>query len=216
MDKYPEDFHDELESYPLRLNVAALPDRRFFKMTRTLTVGTVLLAALLIVLGVWLNYQLTHLDVTVRRNGVWQFYRVDPVDKRLEVVQSAEIKLDPLQLVVEERLREYLKLRHSTVWNEFELAERFKPKGLIAQMSSPEVLMAIGPESKAMIAQTRGAELVRDVHIYDLQVVSTRVNQTTGLPLYLWTALVEFFDLPLTDEGEAMCACTDNSKACLA
>ena len=47
MVQYPEDLHDELEAYPVRLNVAALPDRRFFKMMRTLTVGTVLLTSLL-------------------------------------------------------------------------------------------------------------------------------------------------------------------------
>ncbi len=74
----PEKMRDELGAYPLRLHVAALPERRFFKMTRTLTIITTLLAGLLIVLGVFLNYQITHLDVSVGRRGNWRFYRIDP------------------------------------------------------------------------------------------------------------------------------------------
>jgi len=205
VEQYPEDFHDELEAYPLRLHVAALPDRRFFKMTRTLTVGTVLLSALLIVLGVFLNYQLTHLNVTVRRSGVWQFYRIDPEEKRLKATESASVQLLPMRLVIEERLREYIKIRNSTVWNLDKMDENRSADGVIGQMSKSDIFESFGPEFMAMQAQTRGSKLVRDVHIYDVKLVNTN----------LWMALIETFDLPITDDLESVCACSDNSRSCL-
>ena len=109
MADYPETPQDKLEAYPLRLNVAALPERRFFKMTRTLTICVVLLSALLILLGVYLNYQITHLDVAVRRGSAWQFFRIDPEDKKLKMTESTAVGVDALRLVVEEKLIEYLR-----------------------------------------------------------------------------------------------------------
>ena len=206
MEEYPENMKDELEAYPLRLNVAALPDRRFFKMTRTLTVCVVLLSALLIVLGVTVNYQITHLDVTVRRGSVWQFYHIDPVEKRLKALESSAVRLDPLLLVVEERLREYLKERNSTVWDQEIMSQRLSGAGLVAQMSHQDVYTAFGTDAKTMLAQTRGSGLVRDVHIYELRVMNTN----------LWMAIIEIFDLPMANDWRgAVCSCSDNSKACL-
>ena len=208
MAEYPETMKDELEAYPLRLNVAALPDRRFFKMIRTLTVGVVLLSAFLIVLGVYLNYQLTHLDVTVRRRGSWQFYRIDPEDKKLKPLESSTIYVDPMRLIVEDKLREYIKLRNTAVLAEDTMSKVQDPLGLVVQMSSPEVLLEFTPEFEAMKRRTVNAPdevLVRDVHIYSLTI----------LPSNLWVALIETFDLPTTDDGIGVCGCSDNSKACL-
>lgn len=214
MTQYPEDFKDDLEAYPLRLNVAALPDRRFFKMTRTLTIGVVLLSALLIVLGVFLNYQITHLDVTVRRRGTWQFYHIDPIEKKLKPVESVSMKLDPLRLVVEERLREYLKDRNSTIWDEDAMTERFGDSGLIAQMTHKDLMGAAGEEIKAMRAQTRGSGLVRDVHIYDLKMMDRRWWGSAKKAL--WMAIIEVFDLPMVSDWQGTaCPCSDNSKSCL-
>ncbi len=202
---YPETMKDELGAYPLRLNVAALPDRRFFKMIRTLTVGVVLLSAVLIVLGTYLNYQITHLDVTVRRGGNWQFYRVDPEDKKLKALESSAVRLDPFRLVIEEQLREYLRLRNSAVLREDTMNKVEDPLGLVVQMSSQEVLSRFYPEFEAMKAQTVQMGLVRDVHIYSL----------TLLPSNLWEVLLETFDLPTTDDGVGVCTCSDNSRSCL-
>lgn len=214
MTQYPEDLHDELEAYPLRLNVAALPDRRFFKMTRTLTVCVVLLSALLILLGVFLNYQITHLDVSVRRKGVWQFYHIDPIEKRLKPMESSSIRLDPMRLVVEERLRKYLEERNSTVWDQEEMSRRLSGLGVVAQISHPDVFTAFGPDAKAMLAQTRGAGLVRDVHIYELKLMS-ELKLSDG-KVRVWMAIIETFDLPMANDwGGAVCACSDNSKTCL-
>ncbi|MBQ3695616.1 MAG: hypothetical protein II938_01425 [Alphaproteobacteria bacterium] len=205
MANYPETPQDKLEAYPLRLNVSALPERRFFKMTRTLTVCVVLLSALLISLGVYLNYQITHLDVTVRRGGVWQFYRIDPQDKKLKPTESTSIVINPMRLIVEEKLMQYLKVRNSTVWAIDTMNYNFGQTGPIAQLSAPSVFTAFVREGQALLSKTRGNGLVREAHIYDLRLVAPD----------LWMAVLETFDLPITDDLVSACACSDNSKACL-
>ncbi len=202
---YPETPRDQLEAYPLRLNVSALPERRFFKMTRTLTVCVVLLASLLICLGVFLNYQITHLDVTVKRGNTWQFYRIDPEAKQLKATESSVIKIDPLQLVVEEKLVDYLKIRNSTVWSMDVMDANFGPSGPIAQLSEPRVFVTFDQEARSMLAKTRGSSLIRDTHIFALKLI--RGN--------LWMAIIETFDLPITDDATSPCLCVDNSKECL-
>lgn len=202
---FPETPKDKLEAYPLRLNVSALPERRFFKMTRTLTICVVLLAALLISLGVYLNYQITHLDVTIKRGSFWQFYRIDPEAKQLKITEPSAIRINPLRLVTEERLMAYLKVRNSTVWAKDTMDYNFGPTGPVAQLSDPKVYMAFDQEARAMLAKTRGASLVREVHIYTLQWL--RDN--------LWMAVLETFDLPITDDLVSACPCSDNSTACI-
>ena len=205
MADYPETPRDKLEAYPLRLNVSALPERRFFKMTRTLTISVVLLAALLMSLGVFLNYQITHLDVTVKRGTAWQFYRIDPEAKQLRATESSGIQVDPLRLVIEEKLVEYLKVRNSTVWSMDAMNINFGPTGPIAQLSDPRVFVAFDQEARAVLAKTRGSSLIREVHIYDLKWLRSN----------LWVAIIETFDLPITDDAVSPCPCSDNSKACL-
>lgn len=205
MTDYPETPKDTLEAYPLRLNVSALPERRFFKMTRTLTVCVVLLSALLIILGVYLNYQITHLDVTVKRGSAWQFYRIDPEAKQLNGIESFTIQVDPLRLAIEERLVEYLKVRNSTVWAMDTMNYNFGPSGPVAQLSDPKIYMSFDQEARALLSKTRGASLIREVHIYSLKWLRSN----------LWVALLETFDLPITDNLISACACSENTKECL-
>ena len=120
-------------------------------------------------------------------------------------MESVKVELNPLRLVIEEALREYILLRNSTVWSKEQMEERFGPKGLIQHMSSQEVLIPFSTESKTMQVQTREVGLIRDAHIYDLKVVNTN----------LWMALIETFDLPITDDLVSVCACSDNSKSCI-
>ena len=201
----PEQQKDNLEAYPLRLNVSALPERRFFKMTRTLTVSVVLLASLLIALGVFLNYQITHLDVTIKRGSAWQFYRIDPEAKQLKVTEPSVLVIDPLRLATEERLLAYLKIRNSTVWTQDTMDRNFGPAGPIAQLSNPKIYMQFDREAKAMLNKTRGAGLIREAHIYSLKWLHSN----------LWMAIIETFDLPITDDLVSVCTCSDNSHKCI-
>ena len=201
----PERLSDELGAYPLRLNVSALPERRFFKMTRTLTIITTLLAGLMIVLGALVNYQITHQDVSVGHRGNWRFYRIDPEQKRLKRIESLTKSVPAVQIVVEEELMRYLKIRNSTVWATDLMDYNFGASGPIAQFSSAEVFDGFSREARTTLAMTRGEGLIRDVHVYDLQLL--REN--------LWVAIIETFDLPITDDLISECVCSDNSKACL-
>ncbi|MBQ4472456.1 MAG: hypothetical protein II942_04370 [Alphaproteobacteria bacterium] len=203
----PEELKDDLGAYPLRLHVNALPERRFFKMIRTLTVGLVLAASLLIVLGVFLNYQLTHQDVSVGNERSWQFYYIDPERLTLKQVQPARTSVPALQILVEEQLIKYLTLRNSTVWARDTMESNFSAGGPIARMSRGNVYSRFASEVPDIQRETRGRGLIRDVHIYDLQLVYPNEN--------LWMAIIEKFDLPITDDLQSECQCNDNSKKCL-
>lgn len=207
MEKYPEQLRDELEAYPLRLNVAALPERRFFKMIRTLTLLVVLLSALLIVLAVFLNYQITHLDITLHRNGRWQFYQIDPQKKTLTPLESSTIGANSLVLFVESKVRDYLMWRNTTAGPEQQINANFAPGGRIAQFSESRLFAQFVNHDRRKLPQ-RDTDIVREAHIYDLQLVYPR------LP-YLWLAYVEVFDMPATEDDVGVCLCSDNSADCL-
>ena len=64
-------------------------------------------------------------------------------------------------------------------------------------MSHKDVYAPFTTEAKAMQAQTRGAGLVRDVHIYELKVVNTN----------MWMAIIEVFDLPMANDWGGGCMC---------
>jgi len=205
--QYPESetMHDELGAYPLRLDVAALPERRFFKMIRTLTIGVVMAGALMIILGVILNYQIAHQDVTVQRGNVWQFYRIDPQEKVLRTLESQTVTINPLRLYVEKMLYDYLMMRNSTAWDKKELEKNFGSTGLIAQLSSAAVLSDFAGEKSVLLSKTQAHGLIREAHIYDLRLTSSN----------LWVAYMEVFDLPQTNKSTVVCGCSDNSRSCL-
>ena len=205
MEEYPEKLKDQLEAYPLRLDVAALPDRRFFKMTRTLTIMVALAGALLIVLATFLNYQINHLDISVRKGSTWQFFQINPEENRLQPMQSSKMGFSSLQFAVEQQLTKYLTLRNSTVWDTDTMNRNFGNLGLITQMTNPTISPIFDRESKSLLARTRSEGLIRDVHIYDLRLLGGN----------LWMAIIETFDLPITDDLTSECLCSDNSPACL-
>ena len=207
MEHFPEQLHDELEAYPLRLNVAALPERRFFKMIRTLTVLVVLASALMICLAVFLNYQITHLNVTLLKNNRWQFYQIDPQEKKLHTLENAEIRLNPLVLMIESKLRDYLMWRNSTAGSEQQISANFTSGGRIYQFSSTKVFDRFASVDKRNLPQ-RDTDIVREAHIYDLRLLYPRFP-------YLWMAYIEVFDMPATEDYVGVCLCSDNSKQCL-
>ena len=204
---YSDEAHDELEAYPLRLNVAALPERRFFKMIRTLTVAVVLSGAVLIILAVFLNYQITHLDISVGRPSRWQFYRMDPQEKTLRTIESSTIRVNALKLLIEAALRDYLIMRNSTSLSTDVMEKNFSTYGRIAQFSSSEVFGQFSTEKSLMLSKIRGKgkKLIREAHIYDLRLVNSN----------MWMAIIEVFDMPVTEDSVGVCRCSDNSKECL-
>lgn len=202
---FPEELTDELEAYPLRLNVSALPERVFFKMTRTLTVAVVLFSALLIIFATFLNYQITHLDVSIKKGSTWQIFSIDPLNKQLKANESASIIVDPMLLVTEARLREYLIVRNSTVWAIDTMIYNLGNEGVVAQLSAPQLFSDFQQQARIIQEETRGKSLIRDAHIFDLKVVHSN----------LWQAIIETYDLPITDDLVSECNCADNSKQCI-
>jgi len=210
---------DVLEAYPTRLFVNALPERRFFRMTRALTIINALSVCLLITLAFFFYYAMDHQDTDIRyASGRNALYRLDPETKTLRQIGRTAITASPLEFLMEELLIEYIKARETVVADQTEMARRCsngrnlnnenqdEEPGLVLLVSPIKAAKPICDALTRKNTQLRDRNLIRDVHIYGLK----RVYQN------LWTATLDFFDLPLTKALKSACSCQDNSQECLA
>lgn len=205
---------DVLEAYPTRMHVEALPDRRFFRMTRTLTIINALSVCLVIALSCFFYYAMDNQDVDIRYpSGQNALYSMDRANKTLTRVDLTTATYSPIQLMAEEALKNYIQLRHSVVWDKDEMSYRLSPvpppdrsTSLLKLLSSDRMFGSIVQQQNEVIEMLRKEGLVRDVHIYELKHVYGN----------LWTATVDLFDIPIDrDTLEPFCMCQDNSKQCL-
>ena len=204
---------DVLEAYPTRLHVSALPDRRFFRMTRTLTMINALLVCLLIVQACFFYYAMDHQDIDIKYpSGRNALYRLDPESKTLRRIARTTATYSPLEFSREEMLLQYIKLRHSIVRDRDEMERRLKTTAdkdgdasLLAVVSSRKSFIGIEKDIVQTAQRLERDGRVRDVHIYDLKHEYRN----------LWTATIDLFDVPVDSNLESYCQCQDNSQECL-
>jgi len=205
---------DVLEAYPARMHVEALPDRRFFRMTRTLTIINSLFVCLLIALCCFFYYTMDNQDVEIRyASGRNALYRLNRENKTLNRVGSTTSTYSPIQLMAESALENFIKLRHSVVQSRDEMEYRLSPippanksTSLLRLLTSDAMFGSIVQQQTEVIDMLEREGCVRDVHIYEIKHVYGN----------LWTAIIDLFDIPLDRLTLApFCTCQDNSKKCL-
>ena len=76
--KEPPRTQDVLGAYPEREQVDAFPERRYIKMTRFLTVITIINLSLLIALSGIYFYKTKHIDINIFMRNRSQMYTIDP------------------------------------------------------------------------------------------------------------------------------------------
>ena len=201
----PKD-QDGLEAYPTKKQVDSFPERRYIKMTRFLTIFTIVnLAMLMASAGIYF-YMAKHKDISISRGGRIHLYSIDPEKKLLLPAEPGNRRISSMQLIVEKSLRRYLEERYSSIASMEDMQRRWGERDYVAYMSTEEVFLKFVEERDRAWNEIWRNRVTRDVHIYSLEYVHSD----------LWEAYIETFDLPFEDDLKKKCDCTDNSKECLA
>ena len=197
---------DILGAYPEKEQVDAFPERRYIKLTRFLTIFTIVNLAMLISWAGLYFYMARHKDISISQRNWVHIYTIDPERKLLLPSEFGRGSVPALQLMMEKALRQYLSERYEYIWAADTMRERWGDKGYVARLSDPDIRAKFNAEAKGVWNEIQQKRVTRDVHIYALYPVRGE----------LWSAYIETFDLPLDENLEKKCDCTDNSHECLA
>ncbi len=196
---------DVLEAYPERIQISAIPERRYLRTTRILAVATFLNMGIMLALSGIFVYLAARLDVSVANQKVVNLYMIDPERKVIQASEHDRISVSALQLMMESALRDYVINRHSVVWDQEVQESRWGRGGPVSVYSSPNVYKQFSLEYVNAFNESRSKKVVKDVHLYDLK-------QT---PSGMWEGIFEVFDMPIPDMFNPLCQCSDNTRECL-
>lgn len=164
--KVDESSNDKLGAYPEKVHVRAMPERRYLKTSRIMTLastallcGTVFLTFIIYLLTPMLRSQPQLLAIDKR------FYRLEPV--------STQVVLWPANLLLmEEHIKQYILLRHTIVADIDEMQARWNEENsLLKWFSSSETFSQFKAEKEVNLARmTEG--LTTEVNIRFVQRVS--------------------------------------------
>lgn len=132
--KVNESTNDKLGAYPEKVHVGAMPERRYLKTSRIMTMvaaamlcGTIILACTIYILSPQLRSDPLLLAIDKR------FYKLEPVQNQVVVIPSS-------QLVMEEHIKQYILLRHTIVADIDEMQARWSPDNSLLRWFSGETV----------------------------------------------------------------------------
>lgn len=193
-------------AYPERMQVAALPERRFLKTSRILAIATIFNIVFLFMLGTFYIYMASHADVDIATSRVTHLYGVNYDKKRLVPFQPYNITVSGRYLIAESDLREYIKRRHTIVWDNNAMVGRWGGQSWLSQVSGEMAWSRMQQELNYNLGDSRARGFVRDVHILSLE--NTYSN--------FWEGVIEVYDMPIPDAFNPACdGCMDNTRKCM-
>lgn len=197
---------DNLEAYPERMQISAIPERRYLRTARLLAILTFVNLGVLIALAGVFAYYAVRLDVSVANRRVVNIYAIDPEHKVIKAAEYNEMVIPAMQLMMEKAVREFIIARNSYRLDPQENSRNWGVGGIVAMYLHPEKYKDFKEEISFSIENdARRKNVNKEVHIYSLQ-------QT---PAGLWEGLIDVFDMPPYDPFNPLCQCMDNSLECL-
>ncbi len=198
---------DVLEVYPEKMQVRAIPERRYLRTSRLLAVMIILNLAMLIAVGGMYVYVARRVDVSIATSRLVNLLAMDVEQKVIKPAEHGQGRANALQLLIEDIVKTYIMQRHSIVWDNDTMANRVGLTGYVAAYSSQRVFEGFQQEITPQLQASRTNGFVRDVHLYELRLVGPD----------LWQGIFDTFDMPVPDSFRPLCgACSDNSEECLA
>ena len=156
--KEDEETNDKLGAYPEKVHVAAMPERRYLKTSRVMTLTSVGLLCGTIVLALTLYMLAPQLRAVP---GLYyinkQFYKLTPVQRSV-VVRPVNA------LILEMYIREYIMLRYTILADVAEMIRRWSKGSDLFWYSSEETYKGFQPEQASMSARMMEG-LTREVRI---------------------------------------------------
>jgi len=196
---------DRLGAYPERMQVRALPERRFLKTSRLLAVGTIINIVVLFMLGTIYLYLIDHADISITGQQKAHLYSIDYEKKKLMPSEYYTSDVSNLYLIHEANLRDYINQRHTIVLDDKVMVSRWNERSWLSRASSDNVWSVLSEAFNYELGSARALGFVRDVHIYSLNNVYSN----------LWEGIIETFDMPIPDAFNPLCQCSDNSAECI-
>ena len=98
---------DVLGAYPEKEQVDAFPERRYVRLTRFLTIFTVINLAFVIAGSGFYFYMAQNKDITLNAKGWVHMYSIDPERKLLLPSEPFNAHVSAMQLMIEKALRQY-------------------------------------------------------------------------------------------------------------
>lgn len=205
-ERYVSREEDVLGAYPERMQVSALPERRFLKTSRVLAIATIFNIVILFMLGGFYIFMTDHADVEIGSPGNPYLYAIDYEKKRLIPLEYYTAQTTVEKLVSEAEIRDYIMRRHTILWDNNTMIARWGPGSWMQAVTSQRVWNDTEDSLNYQLGDSRARGFVRDVHILQLE----------NLYGNLWEGIIETFDLPIPDSFNPLCnLCTDNSRSCL-
>ena len=194
---------DALGAYPLRMQISAIPERRYLRTARLLAVITFLNMAVLIALsGVFIHYAVNK-DISLENKGYQTLYMMNPEYKIIQSAERTESGHKAIEFILEQAVRDYIKSRYTVFTDKQKQEKSWKYLNLYTQSEKLKKFYESDIFSLREPALRKGVN--REVHIYSLR-------QT---PTGLWEALVDVFDMKPRDPYNPVCDCLDNSQECI-
>ncbi|MDY6407383.1 MAG: hypothetical protein SPL08_01585 [Pseudomonadota bacterium] len=193
---------DALGAYPLRMQISAIPERRYLRTARLLAVITFLNIAVLIALSGFFIYYATQQDVRISGQRIY-LYALDPEYKIIQSMERDRSGHRFDEFVMEQAIRDYIKSRF-TFFTDYKKQAQSR-RYVQLYMHGDKLKKFMNEEVYAIDEQARRKGVNREVHIYSLR-------QT---PMGLWEALIDVFDMKPRDPYNPICDCDDNSRECL-
>lgn len=164
---------DELGYYPERVHVDAFPERRYLWTSRLLVILAGLGICFNMMLASTIYLCLPQIKVTPR------FYRINRYFNEIETIQPQEINYPVSDLITEEYITNYIKLRYTITEDFDELANRWDEFSVLYWMSSPLVYQSFkSTDMEVAFNQFRRIGLQRYVEIEWIRPLAYGLWQT--------------------------------------
>lgn len=179
--KVDESSNDKLGAYPEKVHVGAMPERRYLKTSRIMT----LLSAGLLCCTIILAFTVYLFSPLLRSDP--QLMAIDKRFYKLEPVQSKVVLWPASMLLMEEHIKQYILLRHTIVADIDEMQARWNEQNsLLRWFSSEETFTEFRAEKEVNMARmTEGLTTevdIRFVHRIDNDLWLAEFDTIEHLP----------------------------------
>lgn len=197
---------DALGAYPLRMQISAIPERRYLRTARLLTILSFINMAVMMILAGVFAYNAVRLDVSIANSSMVNLYAIDPENKVLQAAEYDEIAVPAMTLAVEKAFRNYITDYFSVDLDPQKQVLHWGPASTVENYTNPKMLKDLKEKTLSHLlnyAQKRG--LNQEAHVYS-------IRQTPG---GAWEALLDVFEMKPRNPFNPICNCDDNSRECL-
>lgn len=151
---------DKLGRFPERVDIAAMPERRYLWTSRLLVIFSAISICLTMMLASTIYVLLP------QRGARPRLYNTNAFFSKLERVKPAETIVPAMDLLTESYIEKYIKLRHEVPTSQFDLLTRWALDSEFYQLSSSRVYGSFANKATYdQVAKLVERELVRRVEI---------------------------------------------------